>query len=267
MDVNRFFYDLDDMLSKGKAKEAVQYVNEAIGQAEKEQDKRALVAVYNEAGGLCRDFSRYEEAESYYKEALSLIEEMGAAESESHDTTLINYGTCLGKSGRFDEATEMFSRAAEILSKLGMASDYRMAALYNNMSWIAQERGELQDAEDYLNKAVFLLRTVDDSEGEQAASYTNLANIYWAQGKLSEAKVMLIKAVDIYKEKEYLRSEGRYAAAISALANIYFSEGDYMRSAALCLEAMDEIEREFGRNDAWKVVEQNLKEAEDKIRE
>ena len=78
---------------------------------------------------------------------------------------------------------------------------------------------------------------------------------------------MLIKAVDIYKEKEYLRSEGRYAAAISALANIYFSEGDYMRSAALCLEAMDEIEREFGRNDAWKVVEQNLKEAEDKIRE
>lgn len=44
------------MLSKGKAKEAVQYVNEAIGQAEKEQDKRALVAVYNEAGGLCRDF-------------------------------------------------------------------------------------------------------------------------------------------------------------------------------------------------------------------
>ena len=30
MDVNRFFYDLDDMLSKGKAKEAVQYVNEAI---------------------------------------------------------------------------------------------------------------------------------------------------------------------------------------------------------------------------------------------
>ena len=89
MDVNRFFYDLDDMLSKGKAKEAVQYVNEAIGQAEKEQDKRALVAVYNEAGGLCRDFSRYEEAESYYKEALSLIEEMGAAESESHGTTLM----------------------------------------------------------------------------------------------------------------------------------------------------------------------------------
>ena len=112
-----------------------------------------------------------------------------------------------------------------------------------------------------------MLRTVDDSEGEQAASYTNLANIYWAQGKLSEAKVMLIKAVDIYKEKEYLRSEGKYAAAISALANIYFSEGDYMRSAALCLEAMDEIEREFGRNDAWKVVKQNLKEAEDKIRE
>ena len=119
---------------------------------------------------------------------------MGAVESESHGTTLINYGTCLGNSGRFDEAAEMFSPVRlKYYQSSAWPATYRMAALYNNMSWIAQERGELQDAEDYLNKAVFLLRTVDDSEGEQA-SYTNLANIYWAQGKLSEAKVMLIKS-------------------------------------------------------------------------
>ena len=267
MDINRFFYDLDDMMAKGRAKEAIIFIGDGIAQAEKEGDKKSLIALYNEAGGLCRDFSKYDEAEAYYTDALALITEIDAMDSESHATTLINYGTCLGNRGELEKAAGMFSQAAGILVSLGMDRDYRMAALYNNMSWIAQERGELQDAEDYLNKAVFLLRTVDDSEGEQAASYTNLANIYWAQGKLSEAKVMLIKAVDIYKEKEYLRSEGRYAAAISALANIYFSEGDYMRSAALCLEAMDEIEREFGRNDAWKVVEQNLKEAEDKIRE
>ncbi len=267
MDMNRFFYDLDEMLSKGNAKDAVLYVSEAIGQAEKEQDKKALVAIYNEAGGLCRDFSRYDDAEKYYKAALELIEEIGAAESESHGTTLINYGTCLGNSGRYDQAAEMFSKAASILSKLGMGNDYRMAALYNNLSWIAQERGAMEDAEDYLNRALFLLRSVEDSEGEQAASYTNLANIYWLEGKLSEAKVMLIKAIDIYREKEYLKTEGRYAAAISALANIYFSEGEYDKSAALCREAMAEIEKEFGKNDAWTVVEQNLKVAENKAEE
>lgn len=265
MDINGFFYDLDDMMAKGRAKEAIIFIGDGIAQAEKEGDKKSLIALYNEAGGLCRDFSKYDEAEAYYTDALALINEIDATDSESHATTLINYGTCLGNRGELEKAAGMFSQAAGILVSLGMDRDYRMAALYNNMSWIAQEKGDLTDAEDYLNKAILLLRGVEDSEGEQAASYTNLSNIYWAGGRLDEAKVMLIKAIDIYKEREYLRREGRYAAAVSALANIYFSEGDYEKSASLCREAMAEIEKEFGKNDAWHVVADNLAAAEEKV--
>ena len=76
---------------------------------------------------------------------------------------------------------------------------------------------------------------------------------------------MLIKAIDIYKDRESLKSEGRYAAAISSLANIYFSEGEYEKCAVLCREAMKEIEKEFGQNDAWHIISDNLAEAERKL--
>ena len=267
MDLNKFFYDLDEFIEKGMTEEAVHYVQQTMEEAEKAGDKQALVAIYNEAGSICRDFSKYSEAETYYLEALKLIDEVGASGSESHGTTMINYGTCLGNSGRYEEAAEAFGKAASILASLGMVDDYRMAALYNYMSWVAQEQGKLEDAGEYLSKALLLLKAIPESEGEQAASYTNLANLYWAQGLLDEAKVTLLKAVNIYKEQEFLKGEGRYAAAISALANIYFSEGDYEKCAILCREALQEIEKEFGRNDAWNVVSDNLAEAEAKAKE
>ena len=122
------------------------------------------------------------------------------------------------------------------------------------------EQGNLEDASEYLNRALLLLNAVPDCEGEQAATYTNLANLYWEQGLLDEAKVTLIKAVDIYKEQPYLRSEGRYAAAIATLSNIYYSEEVYDKAATLCEEAMKAIEAEFGQNDAYKVIEANLEE-------
>lgn len=265
MDLNKFFYELDELLAKGQGEEAIAYIQTAMEEARKLDDTKALIAIYNEAGGLCRDFSKYEDAENYYTEALSLIIHIGAAGSESHGTTLINYGTCLANWQKYEEAIEMFSEAASILAGLGMGTDYRMAALYNNMSWVLQEQGKLEDASEYLNRALFLLNAVPDSEGEQAASLTNLANLYWEQGLLDEAKVTLLKALDIYKEQVHLRREGRYAAVIATLANIFFSEGDYERAATLCKEAMNEIEAEFGQNDAYKVIEANLQECENKL--
>lgn len=267
MDLNKFFYELDELLGRGKGEEAITYIQNAMEEARALNDTKALIAIYNEAGGLCRDFSRYEEAENYYTEAISLIIDMGGAGSESHGTTLINYGTCLANWQKFDEATEMFGQAASILAGLGMANDYRMAALYNNMSWALQEQEKYEDASEFLDKALFLLNAIPDSEGEQAASLTNLANLYWAQGLLDEAKVTLIKAVNIYKDQEYIRSEGRYAAAIATLANIYFSEEDYEKAAILCEEAMSEIEKEFGQNDAYQVIAANLEECQNKLKE
>lgn len=267
MDLNKFFYQLDELLAQGNGREAILFISKAIREAEEKNDRKALIALYNEAGGLCRDFSRYEDAEEYYNMAFDLIREMDASHSESYGTTLINYGTCLANEAKYEEAAAVFSEAASVLADSGGNDDYRMAALYNNMSWVAQEQGKLDDAGDFLNRALLMLKAVPDSEGEQAASYTNLANLYWVQGLLSEAKVMLIKAIDIYKEREDLKNEGRYAAVISSLSNIYFSEGDYEKCASLCREAMREIEKEYGQNDAWHIVDENLKEAEKRIKE
>ena len=65
MDLNKFFYELDELLGRGKGEDAIAYIQKAMEEARSLDDTKALIAIYNEAGGLCRDFSRYEEAENY----------------------------------------------------------------------------------------------------------------------------------------------------------------------------------------------------------
>ncbi|MDD6615174.1 MAG: Ig-like domain-containing protein, partial [Lachnospiraceae bacterium] len=82
-------------------------------------------------------------------------------------------------SGRYEEAAEAFGKAASILASLGMVDDYRMAALYNNMSWVAGIQR-------------FSLSVYTDSYGAQlsgksCAVYQGMEDT-WAAGKTDTIK-------------------------------------------------------------------------------
>ena len=93
MDMNGFFYQVDQLLMEKKMDEAEKYMKDSLAQAEEECDAAAMISICNELGGLYRALSRYDEGIPLYEKALQCIHDLGLDGTEHHGTTLVNYAT------------------------------------------------------------------------------------------------------------------------------------------------------------------------------
>ena len=75
-------------------------------------------------------------AKDLYKTVLTNLEHMGLTHSEHYATALINTGDVYVNSRELPEALQYFLRARDLLVECGLAGDYRMAALNNNISMV-----------------------------------------------------------------------------------------------------------------------------------
>ena len=247
MDINGFYYQIDQYLKEKKLQEAERYMRETLQQAEAACDLGAVITVCNELGGYFRALSRYTEGVELYERALACIDQLGLAGSEPHGTTLINYATTCTMTGDREKALSLYTQAAEILGKGGPAPDFQLATLYNNMSGLCQDMGQLEQAEEYLTQALYILKTLSDSEIEIAITYSNLAGLYLSMGPdhLDEAKVSVKKALDLFIA-ESGDTDVHYAAAVATLGQICYLEGAYDKAAALFEQAITLTRRDYG---------------------
>lgn len=258
MDMNKFFYDLDQLFADKKFDEAETYMKENLKKAEDECDAGATISICNELGGYYRATSRYAEGIPLYEKALELIYQLGLNGTEHHGTTLVNYATTVTLIGDVEKALQLDTAAATIFSEAGFAMDYRLATLYNNMSFLCMDLGHYDEAETSLNDALYILKALDDAEIDVAVTYTNLAGVYMAKGNLDEAKVTIKKALDIFIT-ESGRNDVHYAGAVNTLGEIYFREENYERAAALYEEAMALTARDYGtETQSYAILCENL---------
>ena len=258
MEMNNFYYQVDRLFEEKKVKEAEEFMKETLAQAEAESDAGAVITVCNELGGYYRALSRYSDGIPLYEKALKLMCDMGLARSEHYGTTLVNYATTYTMAGDTIKALNLYTEAAEIYAEAGLGADYRLATLFNNMSFLCQDLEDYPQAQEYLEKALFILKGLEESEIEVAITYSNLANVYLAMGQIDEAKVTIKKAVDLFIG-ESGDSDVHYAGAVCTLGEIYFKEADYEKAAALFREAMKLTERDYGtENLSYAVLCENL---------
>lgn len=245
MDMNNFYYKVDKLFEEKKAAEAEQFMKDTLTQAEAECDAGAVITVCNELGGYYRAASRYAEGIELYEKALKIMKEMGLASSEHYGTTLVNYATTYTMAGDIIKALNLYTEAAEIYAAAGLGGDYRLAALFNNMSYICQDLEDYPQAQEYLEKALFILKMLPDSEIEVAIANTNLAGVYLAMNLVDEAKVTIKKALDMFIT-ESGTSDVHYAGAVCTLGEIYFRENDFEKACALFREGLSLTERDYG---------------------
>ena len=258
MDMNSFFYDLDQLLAEKKFDEAEEYMKQGLAKAEEECDAGAVISICNELGGYYRATSRYAEGIPLYEKALELIYQLGLNGTEHHGTTLVNYATTVTLIGDVEKALQLDTAAATIFSEAGFAMDYRLATLYNNMSFLCMDLGHYEEAETSLNDALYILKTLDETEIDVAVTYTNLAGVYLAQNKLDEAKVTIKQALDLFIT-ESGREDVHYAGAVNTLGEIYFREENFEKAAALFKEAMSLTVRDYGmETQTYAILCQNL---------
>ncbi len=245
MDINQFFSRLDTFFANREMREAELYMKESLEAAEQSGELRAAIAICNELGGYYRKLSRYQEGAELYEKALAYLEQLGLSNSEHYATTLINYATTCTQAGEKERALSFFQKAAAIFEEKGLTTDYRVAALHNNISSLYQDAADLPNAEKHLRMALSVLEGLTGTESEAAITYTNWAQLCLASDRLADAEEKAALALAAF-EKTGGEHDTHYAAAVNVLGKISYTKGDYTAAIARFQEAMKLIEQEFG---------------------
>ena len=267
MDTQQMFQELDRLYAQGKLDEAEEKMMGWMKEGLDSGNKSLCLMMCNEMEGLYRNTGRVAQAVDMADMALSLIAGMGLDGSIHHGTTLLNAATARRMAGDVEKALSQYREAEAIFKNLGKTDGYEMASLYNNISQIYQEQEEHEKALESLDKALELIKNMENSEAEVATTHVNRALSLMALGRLDEADEELKESLTFYASPEGVQS-GHFGSALAAAGELAWRRGNYDQAIGLLEKALMVTQSRFGESDACAVIRQNLemikKEKEEK---
>ena len=118
-----------------------------------------------------------------------------------------------------------------------------------------------------LDKALELIKKMENSEAEVATTHVNRALSLMALGRLDEADEELKESLTFYASPEGVQS-GHFGSALAAAGELAWRRGNYDQAIGLLEKALMVTQSRFGESDACAVIRQNLemikKEKEEK---
>ena len=139
MNINDFYQKLDGYFAQHDTGAIEKFMIDSLTTARTENDTAAIVAVSNELAGFYRASGNIDEAIKLSQKVLQLLKNMGEETSENFAVALQNGANIVMVAGEHETALQMFRTAESILAYRGFGSDYRMAALCNNISALYRE--------------------------------------------------------------------------------------------------------------------------------
>lgn len=265
MNINDFYQKLDSYFAQHDTAAIEKYMVDSLTAARTENDPAAIVAVSNELAGFYRAAGNVDEAIKLSQKVLQLLKNMGEETSENFAVALQNGANIMMVAKEYDTALQMFRTAEAILAYRGFAADYRMAALCNNISALYREMENFEEAEKAALRSLEIIVSMPQYKLEMATSLVNLGEVQTRLAKFEEAKGTLEAAMSIY-ELETGGRDSHYAAATAAMGNLYYFWQKPEEAAPYFRKAMELIERDYGRNAFYEMMDRNLKTVEEQIK-
>lgn len=266
MNVNDFYQKLDQHFAQHDTAAIEKFMIDSLTAARTENDPAAIVAVSNELAGFYRAAGNVDEAIKLSQKVLQLLKNMGEETSENFAVALQNGANIMMVANDYDTALQMFRTAESILVYRGFGSDYRMAALCNNISALYREMENYEEAERAALRSLEIIVSMPQYRIEMATSLINLGEVQTRLGKFNEAKETLEASMSIY-ELETGGRDPHYAAATAAMGNLYYFWKKPEQAAPYFRKAMELIERDYGKNAFYEMMARNLKTVEDQMQQ
>lgn len=255
MNIEHFFQQLDGYFQRNELEQVEPFLCSSLEQAKEEEDFGAYLSIGNEMIGFYRSISRFKEAFDVIEDVLLLMEELQLEDTEHFATTLLNAATCYRAAGQTDQAYRYYCQALQIYDRLLPKGDYRFAGLYNNMSLLLEQLDRNEEALQHLEKALEIVRQLENSEAEQASTLTNMALVYFKLQKPETAGEMLEEALRLFEEKNRSgETDAHYSAALAGAGEAYYRMGDYVKALDAYERAVQEVEKHFGKNQSYQIL-------------
>lgn len=196
-------------------------------------DTRGLLEMLNEKIGYYRRTAEREKALAAVKKAFELMKQKDIVDPISAGTVYLNAATTMKAFGMAKDAMPYYEKAKAVYEIHLEPDDYKMAALYNNISSAHKDLGDYIQAESACFKAIEILKRNEDCRGEIAVTLINIAHIYYDQDPLDERIYELMdKAWELLSsEKNVL--DGNFAFLCSKCYPSFEFFGYFERGALL----------------------------------
>jgi tetratricopeptide (TPR) repeat protein len=179
----------------GRLEEAEDWYRKAISIFEELGDRPGMARIYHSLGRMVHDGGRLEEAEDWFRRSLAIKEELG--DRPSMAITYDALGRIAQDGGRLEEAEDWYRRSLAIKEELGDRPG--MAPTYHQLGMAAQDGGRLEEAEDWYHKAISIFEELGDRPN-MASTYHQLGRIAEYGGRLEEAEDWYRRSLGIEQE-------------------------------------------------------------------
>lgn len=264
MNAQEVLKELDRLYEENKRDELEMYMKENIEKAHAEENLLVELALLNEIIGYYRNISRIQESLDYCQRLIDLLKEHNLGGTIPYATSMLNVATAYRNADRHEEALELYVDVAGVYALSLDPKDIRIGALSNNICVTCLEMGKLEEAEEFAEKALYVLADQPGAESEAAVAYSNMAAVNVEKGEeyQEEAVEYLQKALKIFREHEDLASN--YGATLCHLGQLYLRMEEYEKAVDAYEEALVKVEAEYGQNIPYMITCRNCALAQEK---
>lgn len=200
------------------------------------------IKAYNNLGLIETERSNFEQAVTYFEEALGLAENPSVP-SHIHAMMLGNLGSVYDDMGNYDQALDYYSRGINLLDREGSKEHkLQLAKLYNYIGITYRKKGQFEKALQFYQQEL-QINTALYGEGHPsvAGGYNNIGGIYYYRGDFGEA-ILYFKKAAASMEMVFGDTHPRVGLLYNNIGAVYYEQGDYDKSVEY-LKKSAEIKR------------------------
>lgn len=200
--------------------------------------------VHADLGLLYATMGRYNSAEYFTSEALSMREQTLGTNSKAYAASLNNMAVLFQETARYNESEKSFSEALQIVQNQLGAESQEYAIVLNNQAILFAHIGRIEQAIEKLNSAIAILEKLKAKTTltrNKVGFQSNLALLYQQTGKFTEAEGIYLKL-----EKALGSKDPFYAGVLNNLALLYIQTNQLDKVESYLKRSAEVYKTRFG---------------------
>ncbi|WP_204154109.1 tetratricopeptide repeat protein [Leptolyngbya sp. CCY15150] len=176
---------------------------------------------------LAQGQSRWQEAERWYGECLTMTETRFGQDHPDVATSLNNLAELYRAMGRYGEAEPLYGRSLAIDEKVYGTDHPDVATSLNNLALLYESMGRYGEAEPLYERSLAIAeQQLGADHPDVATSLNNLAGLYESMGRYGEAEPLYERSLAI-AEQQLGADHPDVATSLNNLAGLYYALGRY----------------------------------------
>ncbi len=237
-------------MNQGKYAKAEEYAKEAMQIIDNDpeigakSDKMAVVA--NNLAAIYTQLTRYDEAEVFYKQAISIAEENYGKNSPYVSLGWLNLGQLYYESGKFAQAREVLTHSLSTLQSPEAKATMYYAINLHHLGEVDRLEGNFKEAENYYKQAIAAGATsIGKNHPYYAGALQNYGELLTRIGRYKDAETQFNEALAIC-ERQTNPNFPQKGKVWRELAYLYEEQGKYQQAEEMCNKALELSKKVYG---------------------